>query len=56
LLFAQESQELDKLKKKMMGIKMKYLLGASLILALKILVPSLVHRSESITNIINIVS
>jgi len=31
---------------------MKYLLAASLILALKILIPNLIHRSESITNII----
>jgi len=51
LLFAQESQELDKLKKKMNAIK-KYVLTASLILALKFFIPSLIHRSESITNII----
>jgi len=50
LLFAQEFQELDKLKKKMKAIK-KYILIASL-LALKFLIPSLIHRSESITNII----
>jgi len=51
LLFAQEFQELDKLKKKMKAIK-KYILIAGLILALKFLIPSLIHRSESITNII----